>query len=123
MSGKSTFIKAVNLNIIAAQVLHTSFTRSYTAPFFKIATSIRIQDDITEETSYYRAEVESIGNLIALSEQASPPFLFTIDEVFKGTNTIERISAAKAILEYLTCLLYTSPSPRDATLSRMPSSA
>ena len=25
--------------------------------------------------------------------------------------------------EYTTCLLYTSPSPRDATLSRMPSSA
>ena len=24
---------------------------------------------------------------------------------------------------YLVCLLYTSPSPRDATLSRMPSSA
>ena len=24
---------------------------------------------------------------------------------------------------YLDCLLYTSPSPRDATLSRMPSSA
>ena len=25
--------------------------------------------------------------------------------------------------EFYTCLLYTSPSPRDATLSRMPSSA
>ena len=25
--------------------------------------------------------------------------------------------------EYFSCLLYTSPSPRDATLSRMPSSA
>ena len=27
------------------------------------------------------------------------------------------------IEEYIPCLLYTSPSPRDATLSRMPSSA
>ena len=26
-------------------------------------------------------------------------------------------------VRYITCLLYTSPSPRDATLSRMPSSA
>ena len=26
-------------------------------------------------------------------------------------------------VHYTTCLLYTSPSPRDATLSRMPSSA
>ena len=27
------------------------------------------------------------------------------------------------VIEWWTCLLYTSPSPRDATLSRMPSSA
>ena len=30
---------------------------------------------------------------------------------------------AVATYNYNTCLLYTSPSPRDATLSRMPSSA
>ena len=28
-----------------------------------------------------------------------------------------------AVADYMFCLLYTSPSPRDATLSRMPSSA
>ena len=33
----------------------------------------------------------------------------------KGANTKQR--------QYRNCLLYTSPSPRDATLSRMPSSA
>ena len=32
-------------------------------------------------------------------------------------------SAVEEILRYQPCLLYTSPSPRDATLSRMPSSA
>ena len=35
-------------------------------------------------------------------------------------STIESINKA---CEYISCLLYTSPSPRDATLSRMPSSA
>ena len=34
-----------------------------------------------------------------------------------GRFTLEKLSHAAA------CLLYTSPSPRDATLSRMPSSA
>ena len=28
-----------------------------------------------------------------------------------------------SLVEYMTCLLYTSPSPRDGLLSRMPSSA
>ena len=35
-----------------------------------------------------------------------------------------RIGGGKVFFTILvTCLLYTSPSPRDATLSRMPSSA
>ena len=37
-----------------------------------------------------------------------------------GKSTLLRMVAG---LEDITCLLYTSPSPRDATLSRMPSSA
>lgn len=101
MSGKSTFIKAVNLNIIASQVLNISLTEYYQAPILAIATSIRISDDITEERSYYMEEVHSMGQLIEFAKNDSIQYLFTIDEVFKGTNTIERISAAKAILDFL----------------------
>ena len=38
-------------------------------------------------------------------------------------SALEVASASMGGLENCTCLLYTSPSPRDATLSRMPSSA
>ena len=38
---------------------------------------------------------------------------------YKGTDNIQ---VAKSLLSG-TCLLYTSPSPRDRTRSRMPSSA
>ena len=41
-------------------------------------------------------------------------------------NAIESVGDKSLIQKatmYVTCLLYTSPSPRDATLSRMPSSA
>jgi len=101
MSGKSTFIKAINLNIIAAQALNTSFSQSCRIPFLGLATSIRIADDLLMDKSYYMEEVNAIGSLIELSKQQNIQILFTIDEVFKGTNTIERVSAAKAILEYL----------------------
>ena len=49
-----------------------------------------------------------------------------------GLNDIEKLDYAnlkyqeiseKLFVRYVSCLLYTSPSPRDATLSRMPSSA
>ena len=36
---------------------------------------------------------------------------------------IENIVNKKVNLKHITCLLYTSPSPRDRTRSRMPSSA
>ena len=38
---------------------------------------------------------------------------------------INKITGGRAVVagNILSCLLYTSPSPRDATLSRMPSSA
>ena len=38
-------------------------------------------------------------------------------------SQIELIATTVEKTEIETCLLYTSPSPRDATLSRMPSSA
>jgi len=101
MSGKSTFIRALNLNVIAAQTLNTVFAQSYTAPHFDIASSIRISDDLLDEKSYYMEEVNAIGELLEKAEKSKTPTLFTIDEVFKGTNTIERVSAAKAILEHL----------------------
>lgn len=101
MAGKSTFIKAVNLNCLSAQTMNTSFSKEYIAPSYIIKTSIDIKDNLDESTSYYMEEVYSIGELIESSDADDTLYLFTIDEIFKGTNTIERISSAKAILEYL----------------------
>ena len=46
-------------------------------------------------------------------------------QLIKERETLaEKIQKLKVPFKrMLTCLLYTSPSPRDATLSRMPSSA
>ena len=48
------------------------------------------------------------------------------DLIYVGTDVhiySNHIKQAKMQLERLGCLLYTSPSPRDRTRSRMPSSA
>lgn len=100
MSGKSTFIRTVALNSILAQTLHICFATSYTAPFYKVYSSIRISDDLLEDTSYYLQEVLAIKKLIDASKDKNP-CLFVLDEIFKGTNTVERISGGKAILSYL----------------------
>src|SRR5680860_1107464 len=48
----------------------------------------------------------------------------TADTVVAPYNDLDAIEAAAGMCgEDLACLLYTSPSPRDGLLSRMPSSA
>lgn len=100
MSGKTTFIRTVAVNSILAQTLHICFGKSYTAPFYKIYSSIRITDDLLDDTSYYLEEVLTVKELVEAAKNKQPN-LFVLDEIFKGTNTIERISGGKAILSYL----------------------
>lgn len=100
MSGKTTFIRTVAVNSILAQTLHLCFAESYAAPYYKVHSSIRITDDLLDNTSYYLQEVLNVKELIDASKEDNP-CLFVLDEIFKGTNTVERISGGKAILSFL----------------------
>lgn len=101
MSGKTTFIRAIAINALLSQTIHTSFAREYKAPLLRIFTSINMTDDLGADTSYYQAEALSIRNIIRNSAASKPiNSLVIIDEIFRGTNTIERIAAAKAVLSY-----------------------
>jgi DNA mismatch repair ATPase MutS len=100
MSGKSTFLRTLAINSILAQTIYTCFADEFTSPILKQFSSIRIDDNLFDGKSYYFQEVNVMGSLL---EQVESPHqnLFILDEVFKGTNTIERIASAKAILSYL----------------------
>lgn len=100
MSGKTTFIRAMAINSLMAQTFYTCFARYYRAPFLHVHTSIRISDDLLQGKSYFLEEVDILHHFIedaGKKEQC----LFVLDEVFKGTNTLERIAAGKAVLSYL----------------------
>ncbi|MFT3827736.1 MAG: hypothetical protein QM731_27705 [Chitinophagaceae bacterium] len=100
MSGKTTFLRTLGINAILAQSIYTCFAESYRAPLLKLYSSIRIDDNLLDGKSYYFEEVNIMSTLISAAGMAEQ-HLFLLDEVFKGTNTIERIASAKAILSYL----------------------
>jgi len=103
MSGKTTFIRSIAINTLLAQTIYTTCTREYKAPLLKIQTSIRTTDDLGENKSYFQAEALSILDIINQCGGDEPvKSLVIIDEIFRGTNTIERIAAAKSVLTYLT---------------------
>jgi DNA mismatch repair ATPase MutS len=100
MSGKSTFLRTLAINSILAQTIYTCFADKFTSPILKQFSSIRIDDNLFDGKSYYFQEVNIMASLLEQVEY-SHQNLFMLDEVFKGTNTIERIASAKAILSYL----------------------
>lgn len=59
-----------------------------------------IQDSLLDGDSYFIAEIKSLKRIIKLSEEKKPIISF-IDEILKGTNTIERISASAAMMRWL----------------------
>ncbi|MDI9366303.1 MAG: hypothetical protein QM541_15200 [Flavobacterium sp.] len=100
MSGKSSFLRTIAVNAILAQSLYTCFSEKFETPIFKLHTSISIGDSLLSGTSYYLEEVTIIKKFINATE-SDYQNLFVLDEVFKGTNTIERVAAAKAVLSFL----------------------
>ncbi|GAB3572590.1 P-loop NTPase family protein [Hymenobacter daeguensis] len=100
MSGKTTFMRAIGLNALLAQTIATCPAAAYTAPFRRVVSSINLADNLPEGKSYYFAEAEAVLGFVRAAE-GSGGYLFILDELFKGTNTVERIAATRAVLAYL----------------------
>ncbi len=109
-SGKSTFIKTVAINSILAQTVNTVLADSYKASFFKCMTSMALSDNLSDGESYYIVEIKSLKR-ICDSLRDDVPLLIFIDEVLRGTNTLERIAASSQILSYVgerNCMLFAA---------------
>lgn len=98
-SGKSTFVKALAINSIFAQTIYTCTASSFAMAHCLPVTSMAVKDDILAGDSYFMAEIKSLKR--TLDQVDRYPCLCFVDEILKGTNTIERIAASSAILDYL----------------------
>ncbi len=103
-SGKSVFIKTVAINAIFAQTIHTVLAESYSSCFFRVYSSMALRDDIFSNESYYIVEIKSLKRILDKAEEQGVPVLCFIDEVLRGTNTLERIASSSQILKQLATL-------------------
>lgn len=99
-SGKSTFLKTTAINAILAQTIDTCLARSYTTGRFMLYTSMALKDSLSNNESYYIAEIKSLKRVFDRID-GEVPVLCMIDEVLRGTNTIERIAASSEVLKRL----------------------
>lgn len=100
MSGKTSFIRTIAINVITGLTINTCFAVHFSLPRMRVFSAIRISDDLMNDRSYYFEEVMTIKKMIDKSNDGNLN-LFLLDEIFKGTNTVERISAGKAVLSSL----------------------
>mgnify|MGYP003374022555 FL=1 len=96
-SGKSTFLKTVAINAIMAQGLHTCAANIYRGPWCHIFSSMALRDNIYQGESYFIAEIKALKRILEAKDENLPVLCF-VDEVLRGTNTVERIAASTQVL-------------------------
>lgn len=101
-SGKSTFLKTVLINAVFAKSINTCAADSFSCDGYRIYSSMSLRDDLMSHDSYFMVEIKALKRIMdrALDNDERPVLCF-LDEVLRGTNTIERISACRVILKEL----------------------
>ena len=97
-SGKSTFLKTVAICALFAQTIQTVPATVYRAERYRIFSSMSLRDDLESGESYYMVEIRSIKRIIEAAREDGVKVLCFVDEVLRGTNTVERIAAASEIM-------------------------
>ncbi len=100
-SGKSTFIKTIAINTILAQTIYTACAKEFAVNYCRVYSSMALTDDLENNESYYMVEIRSLKRILDASKEDNLPLICMVDEVLRGTNTIERIAASSQILKSL----------------------
>ncbi|MCA9874192.1 MAG: hypothetical protein KC441_11075, partial [Anaerolineales bacterium] len=102
MAGKSSFLRTLGVNLVLAYAGGPVLAHSFQARLFRLYTSIRVSDSVTDGFSYFYAEVRRLqGLLAALETEDERPLFFLIDEIFRGTNNRERLIGSRSFVRAL----------------------
>lgn len=99
-SGKSTYVKSVAINCILAQTINTCLAESFSMQRGHVLTSMAVEDDVLTGDSYFVAEIKSLKRVLNRVKTRERCYLF-IDEILRGTNTVERIAASSSIVNWI----------------------
>jgi len=100
MAGKSTFLRMAAVNVLLAQVGGAVCARAMTYKPMRLVTDLRIRDDLSKRESYFLAEVRQIRRMLD-GDANGVPLLGLIDELFRGTNSSERVASSIALIGHL----------------------
>lgn len=101
MSGKSTFLRALGVNLILARMGAPVCAAQMRCSLPRLWTSIRIEDSLEAGVSYFYAEVRRLKAILDAVDGDGQPVFYLLDEILRGTNSRERLIACRALIRFL----------------------
>lgn len=101
MSGKTTFLRSIGINLLLAYSGGVVMAKSFRGTPMKVFTSMNIEDNVLKGISTFYGEILRIKKMIE-SLDKKVPMICLIDEIFKGTNSADRITGAVETIRRLT---------------------
>lgn len=100
MAGKSTYLRSVGLAIVFAQAGFPVAAQQATLPEVALYSSMRTTDDLAQESSYFHAELTRLSFILRAINRGEKVFIL-LDEILKGTNSIDKAEGSKRFLQKL----------------------
>ncbi len=100
MAGKSTYLRTVGTNVLLARMGAPVVAASFALSDLRLFTSMRAADSLGEGTSYFMAELLRLSQLMEESTR-QPPVLALLDEILRGTNSVDKEKGSHAFVERL----------------------
>ncbi len=101
MSGKSTFLRTLGVNIILAQMGGPVCAKEAGIPYTSVFSGMRIKDNLEEHISSFYAELKRIKQLLDWLKNKELPMFYLLDEILKGTNSKDRHHGSEALIQQL----------------------
>lgn len=100
MAGKSTFLRSIGCNTVLALMGSVVCADSFTTSHIRLMSSMRIADNLAENTSTFYAELKKLQSIIEAVNQHEKIFIL-LDEILRGTNSLDRHTGSKALIKQL----------------------
>ncbi len=105
MSGKSTLLRSIGLNVVLAQAGGPVAAKAMSLPEVSLTTSLQIEDSLADGVSFFLAELKRLKEIVEDARRCqamrAPVALYLLDEVLRGTNSKDRQHLARRVLRFL----------------------